>query len=71
VALLGRTRSLQVVASWNLTGLDEASADRLYGKVKAQTRAGPQPENLKMTYLDEWLLANVLAGSVLVEDPKV
>jgi hypothetical protein len=60
-----------VVASWNLTGLDEATADRLYEKVKAQTRAGPQPESLKMSYLDEWLQANVLAGSVLVDDPKV
>jgi hypothetical protein len=61
---------LQVVASWNLTGLDEATADRLFEKVKAQTLAGPQPESLKMTYVDEWLLANVLAGSVLVDDPK-
>jgi hypothetical protein len=64
-------RAMQVVASWKLTGLDEANADRLYEKVKAQTRAGPQPESLKMTYLDEWLQANVLAGSVLVDDPKV
>jgi hypothetical protein len=64
-------RLLQVVASWNLTGLDEATADRLYEKVKAQTMAGPQPESLKMTYLDEWLQANVQAGSVLVDDPKV
>jgi hypothetical protein len=62
---------LQVVASWNLTGLDEANVDRLFEKVKAQTLAGPQPESLKMTYLDEWLLANMLAGSVLVDDPKV
>jgi hypothetical protein len=62
---------LQVIASWNLTGLDEANVDRLFAKVKAQTLAGPQPENLKMTYLYEWLLANVLAGSVLVDDPKV
>jgi hypothetical protein len=60
-----------VVASWKLTGLDEATADRLYEKVKAQTLAGPQPESLKMTYLDEWLEANVLAGSVLVDEPKV
>jgi hypothetical protein len=65
------TRALQVVASWNLTGLDEVTADRLYEKVKAQTLAGPQPESLKMTYLDEWLQANVLAGSLLVDNPKV
>jgi hypothetical protein len=64
-------RAMQVVASWNLTGLDEAMADRLFAKVKVQTRAAPQPESLKMTYLDEWLLANVLAGSVLVDEPKV
>jgi hypothetical protein len=60
-----------VVASWNLTGLDAATVDRLFEKVKEQTLAGPQPESLKMTYLDEWLQANVLAGSVLVDDPKV
>jgi hypothetical protein len=60
-----------VVASWNVAGLDEANANRLYEKVKAQTLAGPQPESLKMTYLDEWLQANVLAGSVLVDEPKV
>jgi hypothetical protein len=65
------TLPLQVVASWNLTDLDEATADRLYAKVKAQTLAGPQPASLKMTYLDEWLQANVQAGSVLVDDPKV
>jgi hypothetical protein len=63
--------AMQVVASWKLTGLNEVTADRLYEKVKAQTLAGPQPESLKMTYLDEWLKANVLAGSVLVDDPKV
>jgi hypothetical protein len=66
-----RLSALQVVVDWNLTGLDEATVERLYAKVKAQTMAGPQPEGLKMTYLDEWLLANVQAGSVLVDDPKV
>jgi hypothetical protein len=60
-----------VVASWGLTGLDEATADRLYEKVKAQTSAGPQPERLKMTYLDEWLQANERAGSQLLDSPKV
>jgi hypothetical protein len=65
------TLTLQVVASWKLTGLDEATADRLYAKVKAQTLAAHQPESLKNTYLDHWLKANVLAGAALVDDPKV
>jgi hypothetical protein len=60
-----------VVASWGLTGLDAVTADRLYEKVKAQTSAGPQPDNLKMTYLSEWLEANVRVGAELVASPKV
>ena len=58
-------------ASWGLQGLDEAAVERLYSQVIEQTLAGPQPEALKMTYLPEWLEANVLAGSPLVDDPKV
>lgn len=58
-------------ASWGLTGLDEATADRLYAKVKAQTQAGPQPEDLKMEYVDEFLQAAVNDGSPLVADPVV
>lgn len=62
---------VQVPASWGLPGLDEATAERLYALVKAQTRAGPQPEAIKVTYVHEWLEAAELAGRPIVDDPKV
>ena len=62
---------MQVPASWGLPGLDEETAERLYAKVKAQTRAGPQPEEIKGTYASEWLEAAELAGSPIVDEPKV
>lgn len=68
---LGIWKNVQVPASWGLTGLDEATVERLYAKVKAQTQAGPPPENLKQTYLSEWLESNVIAGNPIVDDPKV
>lgn len=58
-------------ASWGLNGLDEATAERLYAQVKAQTLAGPQPEAIKMTYVPEWLEAGAMSGSPIANDPKV
>lgn len=62
---------MQLPASWGLTGLDEATAERLYAKVVERTLARPQSGELEMTYLPEWLEANINAGNPLVEDPKV
>jgi hypothetical protein len=63
---------LEIVERRCLEGLVQRTrALQVVASWKAQTLAGPQPESLKMTYLDEWLEANVLAGSVLVDEPKV
>lgn len=62
---------VQVPTSWGLTGLDVATADRLYSRVMAQTQAGPQPQDIETAFVDEVLEAAVAAGSDLVADPKV
>ena len=64
-------RCIQIPAGWGLPGLDEATAERLYEQVKAQTLAGPQPEAIKGAYVEEYLEAAELAGAPIVNDPKV
>ena len=62
---------MQVVEGWGIEGLDAATAERLYGKVREQLAVAQPPPELTTSYNEEYFAANEAAGVDVVAPPDV